>query len=141
MATLALTHPLIRPSALSALSLRISTAIFARPAWSLPCVPSTSSVPLTSWYAPLLPALDSLLELFPPFLLTAPKKKTSHSRKSMRSANKGLKNRTNFSHCAACGQVKLMHNVCPYCYSQISRRWKKEARGEISETLHIPKST
>ena len=37
--------------------------------------------------------LDSLLELFPPFLLAVPKKKTSHSRKAMRSANKGLKDK------------------------------------------------
>lgn len=35
-----------------------------------------------------------LAELFPPFLLAVPKSKTSHSRKSMRSANKGLKNKT-----------------------------------------------
>lgn len=35
-----------------------------------------------------------LAELFPPFLLAAPKSKTSHSRKSMRSATKGLKNKT-----------------------------------------------
>jgi len=37
--------------------------------------------------------LDSLFELFPPFLLAVPKKKTSHSRKAMRSANKGLKDK------------------------------------------------
>jgi hypothetical protein len=38
--------------------------------------------------------IDSLVELFPPFLLAVPKKKVSHSRKSMRSAHKGLKNKT-----------------------------------------------
>jgi hypothetical protein len=38
--------------------------------------------------------VDSLVELFPPFLLAVPKKKVSHSRKSMRSAHKGLKNKT-----------------------------------------------
>ncbi|TCD71494.1 hypothetical protein EIP91_008875 [Steccherinum ochraceum] len=37
-----------------------------------------------------LPSIQSLAELFPPFLLAVPKKKTSHSRKAMRSANKGL---------------------------------------------------
>jgi len=37
--------------------------------------------------------LHSLLDLFPPFLLAVPKKKVSHSRKAMRSANKGLKDK------------------------------------------------
>jgi large subunit ribosomal protein L32 len=37
--------------------------------------------------------LRSLLDLIPPFLLAVPKKKTSHSRKAMRSANKGLKDK------------------------------------------------
>lgn len=62
----------------------------------------------------------------------------------MRSANKGLKNKssesdlidlictrkqldtltvpTDFSQCEACGGVKLAHNICPSCYSQISRK-------------------
>jgi len=43
--------------------------------------------------------LDSLLELFPPFLLAVPKKKTSHSRKAMRSANKGLKDKRSACPC------------------------------------------
>jgi hypothetical protein len=40
-----------------------------------------------------MPSLQSLLDLFPPFLLAVPKKKVSHSRKAMRSANKGLKDK------------------------------------------------
>ncbi|CAG8730752.1 3152_t:CDS:2 [Gigaspora rosea] len=36
-----------------------------------------------------------LAEVFEPFLWAAPKKKTSHSKKRMRSANKGLKDKTN----------------------------------------------
>jgi hypothetical protein len=47
---------------------------------------------LTQW-AILRPRLESILELFPPWLLAVPKKKTSHSRKGMRSANKGLKDK------------------------------------------------
>jgi large subunit ribosomal protein L32 len=93
--------------------------------------------------------LDSLLELFPPFLLAVPKKKVSHSRKAMRSANKGLKDKQsarlnpnltsqyclfNFSldivHCSACGSPKLAHHLCPSCYSYISRRWKAQARSQ-----------
>lgn len=45
-----------------------------------------------------IPSLQSLLELFPPFLLAVPKKKVSHSRKSMRSANKGLKDKKSMYH-------------------------------------------
>lgn len=43
-----------------------------------------NSVALPSLLAPLF-------ELFPSIVLAVPKKKVSHSRKSMRSANKGLK--------------------------------------------------
>lgn len=35
---------------------------------------------------------------------------------------------TDLTHCEACGTLKLAHNLCPSCFSQISRRWKKEAR-------------
>ncbi|ORY29538.1 ribosomal L32p protein family-domain-containing protein [Naematelia encephala] len=123
-----------------------------RPTWSVPCEASTSSpspssslsmdqTPSTStpWYSSILPSISSLLELFPPILLAVPKKKVSHSRKRMRSAIKGLKNKTNFSICPACGEPKLSHNICPSCYSQISRRWKAEARGE-DITIHADSS-
>lgn len=39
------------------------------------------------------PSLKSLADLLPPFLLAVPKKKVSHSRKAMRAANKGLKDK------------------------------------------------
>jgi large subunit ribosomal protein L32 len=39
----------------------------------------------------LFQAPSSLLDLLPPIILAVPKSKVSHSRKSMRSANKGLK--------------------------------------------------
>ncbi|KAG8743432.1 hypothetical protein FRC12_015053 [Ceratobasidium sp. 428] len=45
----------------------------------------------------LLPSLRTLLELFPPIVLAVPKKKTSHSKKRMRSANKGLKDKISMS--------------------------------------------
>ncbi len=44
----------------------------------------------SAWSIPLLP---SLRDIIPPFLLAVPKKKVSHSRKAMRSANKGLKDK------------------------------------------------
>ena len=45
------------------------------------------------WVPWSIPSLQSLLDLFPPFLLAVPKSKVSHSRKAMRSANKGLKDK------------------------------------------------
>lgn len=55
---------------------------------------STLSTP--AWYLSI-PGLASLLELLPPIVLAVPKSKISHSRKSMRSANKGLKNKSSKS--------------------------------------------
>ncbi|CAL1695917.1 unnamed protein product [Somion occarium] len=75
-----------------------------------------------------LPSLQSLLELLPPFVLAVPKKKTSHSRKAMRSANKGLKDKQNLVACPACGTPKLAHHLCSSCYSGLSRGWKAQAR-------------
>ncbi|KLO20295.1 hypothetical protein SCHPADRAFT_796453, partial [Schizopora paradoxa] len=75
-----------------------------------------------------IPSLASLWELLPPFLLAVPKKKVSHSRKAMRAANKGLKDKTNLVSCPACGSPKLAHHLCASCYSQISRGFKREAR-------------
>lgn len=102
----------------------LSPLTLTRPAWSLPCTPSSSKSTLPSptssapsslvnefpvvessyaaslsapWYFPALPLLDALAELFPPILWAVPKHKVTHSRKSMRSANKGLKNKTSMS--------------------------------------------
>ncbi|KAJ7925828.1 ribosomal L32p protein family-domain-containing protein [Mycena leptocephala] len=71
------------------------------------------------------PSLQSLLELFPPFVLAVPKKKVSHSRKSMREANKGLKDKKNIVNCPGCGAPKLAHHLCTQCYSFLSRMWKQ----------------
>ncbi|KAJ7706134.1 ribosomal L32p protein family-domain-containing protein [Mycena rosella] len=71
------------------------------------------------------PSLQSLLELFPPFVLAVPKSKTSHSRKSMREANKGLKDKQNIVNCPGCGAPKLAHNLCSNCYSFLTRMWKQ----------------
>ncbi|KAJ3787962.1 hypothetical protein GGU11DRAFT_771663 [Lentinula aff. detonsa] len=72
-----------------------------------------------------IPSLASLLEeLFPRILLAVPKKKVSHSRKAMRAANKGLKDKHNLVHCPGCGGPKLAHHLCPTCYSFLHRMWK-----------------
>ncbi|KAH8102630.1 ribosomal L32p protein family-domain-containing protein [Cristinia sonorae] len=114
MASLALTQtrPLFRTPAMKFSIANLLPAAFLAPK------------PIT-W---AIPSLQSLLELFPPFLLAVPKKKTSHSRKSMRSANKGLKDKHNIVHCPGCGSPKLAHHLCSNCYSGLSRGWKSKAK-------------
>ncbi|WVQ83609.1 ribosomal protein L32 [Cryptococcus sp. DSM 104549] len=156
MAALQLTARSARPSPIQSLRAFLPSL---RPSWSLPCEASSSSspspstttfnavastsaaaAPVSGWSS-IFPSfsLGSLLELIPPVVwASVPKKKTTHSRKSMRANNKGLKNKTNLSLCEACGSIRLTHHVCPTCYSQISRRWKQEARGRIHPTEPLP---
>ncbi|KAN0125221.1 putative 54S ribosomal protein L32, mitochondrial [Russula decolorans] len=93
---------------------------------------SSSSIFGSSWSIPLLP---SLRDIIPPFILAVPKKKVSHSRKAMRSANKGLKDKQNLVHCPGCGSVKLAHHLCPHCYSSINRAWKSKSRSDGSASM------
>lgn len=39
--------------------------------------------------------------------------------------------------CAACGQPKLAHNLCPSCYSQLSKGFKAEARGDSGRGIGL----
>ncbi|KXN89988.1 putative 54S ribosomal protein L32, mitochondrial [Leucoagaricus sp. SymC.cos] len=80
-----------------------------------------------------IPSLQSLLNLFPPFLLAVPKKKTSHSRKAMRAANKGLKDKQNIVNCPGCGGPKLSHHLCANCYSYLNRAWKSKNNADIPD--------
>ncbi|PWN30497.1 hypothetical protein BDZ90DRAFT_211569, partial [Jaminaea rosea] len=57
-------------------------------------------------------------------LNAVPKKKVSHSRKRMRAANKGLKDRMDLVHCGGCGRPKAIHHICPHCFGDIARRQK-----------------
>ncbi|KAF8707510.1 Ribosomal L32p protein family, partial [Rhizoctonia solani] len=89
-----LTLPLARTSARIAWSSRLfGLSITTGPA------PSGPTLRLAERLS-ALPSLRTLLELFPPIVLAVPKKKTSPSKKRMRSANKGLKDKT-----SACPQV------------------------------------
>jgi len=83
----------------------------------------------TLWQLP-----GSLLELLPPIVLAVPKSKVSHSRKRMRSANKGLKEKLNVVTCPGCGRAKRAHHICPNCYSEISRSFKAAIKSQISST-------
>ncbi|KAL0951133.1 hypothetical protein HGRIS_007869 [Hohenbuehelia grisea] len=96
--------------------------------FSLLSLPSSLAF-LQPWAADRLGSpLQSLLELFPPFLLAVPKKKVSHSRKAMRAANKGLNDKQNIVNCPGCGSPKLAHHLCPNCYSFLNRLWKSKQK-------------
>ncbi|PSS37705.1 hypothetical protein PHLCEN_2v398 [Hermanssonia centrifuga] len=92
----------------------------------------TSILPtfLTGWTLP---------QIFEELILRAvPKKKTSHSRKSMRSANKGLKDKRHLVLCPACGSPKLAHHLCANCYSSLNRSWKAKSKQEGGSYSGVP---
>ncbi|RKP27294.1 hypothetical protein SYNPS1DRAFT_12904 [Syncephalis pseudoplumigaleata] len=68
--------------------------------------------------------LEGLRELWESILRAVPKKKTSHSKKRMRSSNKGLKNRTDIVACPGCGRDRMMGHVCRHCLRDIKHRLK-----------------
>jgi len=72
----------------SAMSRIFSAAPMARFAPALAALPGVGA---------LIGGISSLLELLPPIVLAVPKHKVTHSRKSMRSAHKGIKNKTSES--------------------------------------------
>ncbi|KAF9430504.1 hypothetical protein BGZ76_000816 [Entomortierella beljakovae] len=53
---------------------------------------------------------------------SVPKSKTSHSKKRMRQATKGLREQHNIVQCPGCGQAKLMHHLCTHCYRDMKGR-------------------
>lgn len=96
---------------------------------SRPFLAATASL-LPSFAAPApreslwsLPSLGSLLELLPGWVLAVPKKKVSHSRKAMRSANKGLKDKQSTSlsltlrpKCASRRKTNLICGIASFVY-------------------------
>lgn len=48
-------------------------------------------------------------------LWAVPKKKTSHSKKRMRSTHKYLKPRSDYITCPQCNNLKLLHMLCGHC--------------------------
>jgi large subunit ribosomal protein L32 len=92
--------------------------------------PTTGATEITAmtmntatFLAPALPAWGALL--VPEWLdalwnhsgRKTPKKRTSYSRKRMRSTHKRLKAIQNHYDCPACGAPKLTHRLCPKCLS------------------------
>ncbi|TKY89486.1 hypothetical protein EX895_002017 [Sporisorium graminicola] len=89
---------------------------------------SPQSATSTSAAAASEPSGWGLGSLWDGILLAVPKKKVSHSRKSMRAANKGLKDRVDMVHCSGCGKPKLHHHICAYCYFELNRARKVALR-------------
>ena len=91
----------------------------------------THPLPCLTNSFPRLPL--SLAQLLGPFLLAAPKKKTSHSKKRMRSANKQLKDKSNFTMCPICGQLKMLHHLCLNCYQDFRKQLRLDRKEAIQE--------
>ncbi|KAG0281577.1 hypothetical protein BGZ95_001928 [Linnemannia exigua] len=93
---------------------------------------STSSTPSTLAASPsdigvstsILGRVGSYISDLLPSIVWAsvPKSKTSHSKKRMRQATKGLKVQRNIVECPGCGQPKLMHHLCTHCYRDMKGR-------------------
>ncbi|KAK3816330.1 MAG: hypothetical protein J3Q66DRAFT_342238 [Benniella sp.] len=58
---------------------------------------------------------------------SVPKHRTSHSKKRMRQATKGLRQQKNIVQCPGCGQAKLMHHLCIHCYRGMKGRGPSRA--------------
>ncbi|KAF9333701.1 hypothetical protein BG006_003275 [Podila minutissima] len=70
-------------------------------------------------------------DLIPSIVFAAvPKSKTSHSKKRMRQATKGLKEQKNIVQCPGCGQAKLMHHLCTHCYRDMKGRGPSKASAD-----------
>ncbi|GAA5953500.1 hypothetical protein JCM8115_000542 [Rhodotorula mucilaginosa] len=92
--------------------------------------PVLNNTAVPSALASLIPdTLAGLRELLPPWLLAAPKRRTTHGAKRMRSSNKGLKEKQNIVSCPGCGSPKLAHHLCHECHTAFRREIHREARG------------
>lgn len=73
-------------------------------------------------------------DLIPSIVFAAvPKSKSSHSKKRMRQATKGLKEQKNIVQCPGCGQAKLMHHLCTHCYRGMKGRGPASKAGTDTE--------
>ncbi|GAA5922401.1 bL32 family ribosomal protein [Sporobolomyces koalae] len=100
-------------------------------AFSLPLkAPEPAPATVFASLASLIP--DSLAaglrDLLPPWVLAVPKRRTTHSAKRMRSANKHLKEKQNLVACPSCGAPKLSHHLCHSCHVAFRREYHREAK-------------
>ena len=70
-----------------------------------------------------LPSLSDAGITDEPFLWAAvPKKRVSHSKKRMRMTSKWLKPVNHYTFCRTCGNPKLLHVLCGYCFKETMRK-------------------
>ncbi|GAA6058695.1 hypothetical protein JCM10212_003383 [Sporobolomyces blumeae] len=104
-------------------------------------VPSSSAADPTLFasIAALIP--DSLAaglrDLLPPWVLAVPKRRTTHSAKRMRSANKHLKEKQNLVACPSCGAPKLSHHLCHSCHVAFRREYHREAKEQAAANQKV----
>lgn len=86
--------------------------------------PAAAAAALGEVHTSVLGRLGSYITDLLPSIVWAsvPKSKTSHSKKRMRQATKGLKEQRNIVECPGCGQPKLMHHLCTHCYRDMKGR-------------------
>ncbi|TLS25425.1 hypothetical protein PpBr36_07217 [Pyricularia pennisetigena] len=95
---------------------------------SMPLFPSVKfALPAISLGLPSIPSIPALLgEIWEGILKAVPKKKTSHMKKRHRQmAGKALKDQTAICKCPACGGLKRMHYLCPFCTEKIKKALKE----------------
>lgn len=137
----------------SSLPTRAPSLSFAPIAFTTLPLPAAFQLPSL---ASLFPdSLEALRELLPPWVLAVPKSKTSHSKKSMRSSGKGLKEqqgafvrlegaqgkeelmrfplRAAIVACPSCGTPKRAHHICHECHVDFRREYHQEAKLEAAE--------
>ncbi|GAA5976832.1 hypothetical protein JCM11641_000884 [Rhodosporidiobolus odoratus] len=99
---------------------------------------SLSAAPTAASLASLIPdTLAGLRDLLPPWLLAVPKRRTTHSAKRMRSANKGLKEKQNLVSCPTCGAPKLAHHLCHECHVAFRKEIHQEAKDRLADAPRL----
>lgn len=69
------------------------------------------------------------------FLWAVPKKRTSHSKKRMRSAHKYLKPRSDYITCPQCKNLKLLHILCGHCLKETMKKTAEIRQAELETKL------
>ena len=104
---------------------RLAFPSTSAPTWPhTPALATELSAPEASNSSSAAASEGWLSGLWDGLLRAVPKKKVSHSRKSMRAANKGLKDRVDLVHCSGCGKPKAQHHICGFCYAELNRARK-----------------
>lgn len=74
-------------------------------------------------------------------LWAVPKKRTSHSKKRMRSAHKYLKPRSDYITCPKCKNLKLLHVLCAYCLKETLAATAEMRRAEVETKVKTEDKT